>query len=94
MRQVRPREKTEGGRDFGLGVGVDHAGGFIEDEDRGVAEDGAGDGEALALPAREREALLGDGGVVTLREGDDELVGAGASLAASMTRSRVTPLAP
>jgi hypothetical protein len=33
-----------------LDVHVDGAGGVVEDEDAGVDQEGAGDGDALALP--------------------------------------------
>ena len=44
--------------------GVDRRGGVVEDQHAGVGEDGPGDGDALALATREREAPLADlGGV-------------------------------
>ena len=36
--------------DFAFGVGVQRGGGFIENQDGRVLEQGAGDGDALALP--------------------------------------------
>ena len=39
---------------------VDAAGGVIEDEDTRVNEQGAGDGDALLLPARQGHAALAD----------------------------------
>ena len=57
--------------------GVDGAGGVVEDEDARVVEEGPGQGDPLALAAREREAPLADDGVVALREVLDELVGLG-----------------
>ena len=39
--------------DGGFGVVVDGSGGFVEHQHRGIFEDGAGQGDALALPARE-----------------------------------------
>ena len=33
--------------------GIERAGGLVEDEDRRVAQEGAGDGDALALPAND-----------------------------------------
>ncbi len=61
--------------DGGLGRGVDGARRVVEDEHPGVVEQGAGQGDALALPAGEREAALADAGVVALGEVADELVG-------------------
>ena len=57
-------EEVEAGLDQGFGLGVERAGGFVEDEDAGVGEDGAGDGETLALAAGELDAALADDGVV------------------------------
>ena len=48
---------VEGVLDGALGFGVEGAGGFVEDEDGRVAQERAGDGEALALAAG--EALSG-----------------------------------
>jgi len=57
-------EGGHGGLDELLAFGVEVAGGFVEDEDLRLGEDGAGDGEALLLAAGEL---------------DDELVGVGAA---------------
>lgn len=43
----------EEGIDLGLALGVDAGGGFVEDEELRVPEEGAGDGDLLALPAGE-----------------------------------------
>ena len=39
--------------DLGLALGVDHAGGLVHDQDRGVAEDGSGDGDPLSFASGE-----------------------------------------
>lgn len=53
-RGVVAREQVAQGLvDQGLGFGVEGAGGFVEDEDVGVLEEGARDGDALFLAARE-----------------------------------------
>ena len=70
-------ELVEAGLNHGLGLGIERAGGFVEDEDAGLGEQGAGDGEALALAAGELDATLADDGVVGLREAQGELVDAG-----------------
>src|SRR5436309_7466953 len=57
-----------------LGLGVEARGGLVEDQDARVGQDGAGDGDALALPAREPHAALADDGVEPLRETVGELV--------------------
>lgn len=53
--------------------------GFVEDHDGAVPEHRAGDGEALALPARERVAARTENGVVPLGQRRDEVVGVGAA---------------
>ena len=68
-------EQVEGLVDLVLGLGVDLAGGFVEDEDRRVAEDGPGDGDPLPLPAGERRPVLADDRVVAAGDLLDELVG-------------------
>ena len=55
-------EALEGGLDEGLAVAVEGAGGLVEDEDGGVAEEGAGEGEALFLSAGEPGAAFADEG--------------------------------
>src|SRR5262245_30365111 len=62
-----------------LAFGVEVAGGFVEDEDLRVGEDGAGDGEALLLAAGELDAAFADERVVLLGKADDEFVGVGAA---------------
>ena len=63
--------------DDGLRLVVQGAGGFVQDEDAGVGEQGAGDGDALALPAREAAALFAHQGVVAFGQFADEVVGSG-----------------
>ena len=48
-------------------LGVDGAGGVVEDQDARVGHDGPGQGDALALAAREGQAPLADDGVVAAR---------------------------
>ena len=57
--------------------GVEVAGGFVEDQDLRVGEDGAGDGDALPLAAAELHAALADERVVAVGQCVDELVGVG-----------------
>src|ERR1700730_6208157 len=54
--------------DHGLGLGVEGAGGLVEDEDAGVGQDGPGDGDALALAAGELDTALAYDGFVLLGE--------------------------
>ena len=60
-----------------LGLGVEGAGRFVEDQDARVGHQGSGDGNALALTAREVGAAFVDRRIVSMRQVEDELVGAG-----------------
>ena len=86
-------EAVDGFLDFGLGLGIERGGGFVEDEDGRVADKGAGDGDALALAAGEALAAFAERRVVALREVLDEVVRVG-FLAAAMISSRVAPILP
>ena len=57
--------------------GVEAGGGLVEEQDGRVADHGAGDGDALALPAGEHAAALADAGVVAVGQAQDEVVGVG-----------------
>ena len=50
--------------DHGFGFGIEAGGGFVENQDARIGEDGAGDGDALALAAGKFHAALADDGVV------------------------------
>ena len=54
--------------------GIKRAGGFVEQEQRRVFQHGPGDGDALALTARQAHAALAQKGVVVIRQRHDELV--------------------
>ena len=60
-----------------LGLGVEARGGFVEDEDARIGQDGAGDGESLALAAAEFYAALADDGVVSVGKAFGELIDPG-----------------
>ena len=68
---------AQAGLDHGFGFGVERAGGFVEDEDARLGQQGAGDGQPLALAAGELDAALADDGVVGFGEALGELVDAG-----------------
>ena len=59
-------EAGEGALDGRLGFVVDRGGGFVEHQDGGILEDGAGDRQALALSAGELLAAFTHHGVVPL----------------------------
>ena len=63
--------------DHRLVLGVDRRQRLVEHQDRRVAQQRAGDGDPLALAARELDALLADRRLVALRQGQDEVVDVG-----------------
>ena len=65
------------GEDLGLDPGVDGAGGVVEHQQPGPPHQGPGQGQALALPAREGDAPLAEDGVEPLGQGGHEPVGPG-----------------
>ena len=56
-------DRDDVGGDGVGGGGVEVLAGLVEDEDREVGDEGAGQREALALAARQARAMLADGGV-------------------------------
>ena len=60
-----------------LGLGIERAGGLVEEQDGGVFEQRAGDAEPLLLPAGEHAAFVADDRLVALLLREDELVGVG-----------------
>src|SRR4051812_38786311 len=69
-------EALEAALDRLLGADVDVGGGLVEDEDARLGEEGAGEGDQLALPGRELYAALADFGVQALGQLGNELGGA------------------
>jgi hypothetical protein len=67
-----PHQPLDGLLHEPLGLGIERAGGFIQDENRGVAQQGSGNGNALALAPRQPGAPLAEHGVVSLRECGNE----------------------
>ncbi|MDT4855897.1 hypothetical protein FQZ97_902700 [compost metagenome] len=57
--------------------GVDRGQRFVQDQDGGVAQQGAGDRHALALAAGQLEAALADAGGVAVGQRHDEIVDVG-----------------
>ncbi len=55
-------------------LGVNAAGGFIEDQDPGIIEQGPRHGDALAFATREAGALFAQPGVVSQRSADNEIM--------------------
>ena len=70
-------DSIEGALDRRFGFVVHRGGGFIEDQHRWVLEDGAGQGDALSLAAREPLAPFAHDRVVPLGQGLDEAGGLG-----------------
>ena len=66
------RGPLEGVLDQPLGLGVQRRGRLVQDQDRGVLQEDARDGQPLLLPARELHAALADERVVALRQPFDK----------------------
>ena len=66
-------DAAQGREDFLLGAAVERAGGLVEQQDRRVLDQRAGDRHALFLTARKLEAALADFGVETLRQAVDQV---------------------
>ena len=73
-RRAAAAKRVEGPLDLGLRLGIERARCLIEDEDRRVLQDGARDGDALALAARQRGAALADHEVIAAGLAHDEVV--------------------
>ena len=58
-----------------LALRIERAGGLVQQQDGRVLEDGARDGDALLLPARQPRAAFAEEGVVAFRQPADEFVG-------------------
>ena len=67
----------EGTAEFLFRLAVETGRGFVEKQDGWIADQGAGDGDALPLPAGKATSGLADIGRVTIRHVDDELVDPG-----------------
>ena len=65
----------EGGLDEGLALGVEGAGGLVEQQDGGVLEEGAGNGDTLTLAAGQAQARLAGAGRIAFGQGGDEVMG-------------------
>ena len=72
-------EAVEGLLHKGLALAVEGRCGFVENQKRGVFEDSAGYGQALALSARQTASAVADDGVVAFVGRHDEIVGVGYS---------------
>jgi hypothetical protein len=72
--------------DARLGARVDAAGGFVEDQDGRVGQDGPGNRQQLALSLAQVAGPFGEHGLVAMRQQADEMVGV-RQRAASMTSS-------
>ncbi len=73
-RRAAAGERLERLLDRLLALGVDAAGGFVEDQDRRIVQDRPGDREPLPLAAGEAGAAFAEPGVVAERRVEDEVV--------------------
>jgi hypothetical protein len=72
------RQRVGAGGQKGLfAFRVEHRRGLVENQDRRVANEGARQGESLALATRQLYPLVADGGAVTFGKGFDEVSRAG-----------------
>ena len=71
------RETLEPLQDQGLGLRVQRRGRLVQDQDRRVAHERAGDGDSLLFTLGERDALLAHDRVVAIRQRHDRVVDAG-----------------
>ena len=76
-RRAPLHQAIERGLHQSLALGIERAGRFVEQQDRRIAQDGARDGDALALAAGKPRAALAEERVVALRQLAQELVGRG-----------------
>ena len=58
-----------------LGFRIECRGGFIEQQDRRIAQEGPRDGESLALAAGKLQPALADQRIIALRQPADEAIG-------------------
>ena len=64
----------DGALDLVLGRRVDRGGGIIQDQNVRIGQEGACQGDALALSAGERDAAFADDGCIALVKGLDEII--------------------
>src|SRR5206468_8669591 len=65
---------VQAGEDLVGGFRIETRGRLVQDQDRGTADERAGDREALALAAGQVRGAFAELGVVAVRHGFDELV--------------------
>jgi hypothetical protein len=70
-------EPVQGCLHYAFRLGIQGAGGFVEDEDGGIFQDGTGDGKTLTLAAGKGDAAFADKSVITPRLFHDEIMGVG-----------------
>ena len=63
--------------DATFGLHIERAGGFVQNQNLRIAQDGAGDGDSLALAAGELHAAITDESVVAVRQFHDKIMRAG-----------------
>src|SRR5712691_3679715 len=68
------QDALQGTLDEHFRVGVDIRCGLVQDEDTGIADNGAGEAEQLSLANAQVHTTLGEGCIVALCQGHDEVV--------------------
>jgi len=77
QRRAAPRETIDRLLDHRLVLGVDRGQCLVEDQDRRVAQQGAGDRQPLALAARQIDAALAEDRLIAVGQLQDEIMGVG-----------------
>ena len=68
QRTATAHQLIQCGLDVALGLGIEGRSGLVEDQDRRILQNGTGDGQSLALTARQLDAVFADHGVQTIRQ--------------------------
>ncbi len=66
-----PHQFPHGFLDLDLGTGVHVGGGLIQDQHGGIGEEGPGDGDQLSLSPGDVDAVIGEDGVIPIRQALD-----------------------
>ncbi len=77
QRGAVPGDLAQRALDFAFGAGVQRGRRFVQQQDRRVLQDGAGDGDALLLAAGKFQPALAHHGFIAQRQFEDELVDLG-----------------
>src|ERR1700722_2512524 len=77
QRSAAAHQPFESLQNQALALRIERTGGFVQNQDGRVAQNGAGDGHALALTAGQLDAAFADAGLIALRKGTYKIMGVG-----------------